>query len=226
MTIARLDWGRGLTSLSSSGSSFHRFVTSRLTAFFSIAWPSPRAASMSLLTMGRAVWAYRNAAVSGFLGALGSFSFFSRLRFLLLVSATALSSWLEWSTTWDMPWAAVAAASMAAFAVALMLAGSWIMSMSLFSPARMEDVCCMYARKRSLRPVWTWVSPPCKLVRATMTWWCKAWLAVGLGAVVVLTRFAGEIRVVESVLSVAAQPRRGSKTGSWVLDGAMLGSRS
>jgi hypothetical protein len=182
---------------------------------------------MSLLTMGRAVWAYRKAAVSGFLGAFGSFSFFSffsRLRFL--VSGTALPSWLDWSTTWEIPWAAVVAASMAAFAVALILAGSWIMSMSLFSPARIEDVCCMYARNRSLRPVWTWVSPPCRLVRATMTWWCRAWLADGLGVVVALTRFAGEMRAGERVLSVASQPRRGSKTGSWVFDGAMLESRS
>jgi hypothetical protein len=59
-----------------------------------------------------------------------------------------------------------------------------------------------------------------------MTWWCKAWLAAGLEEVVALTRFAGEIRVVERLRSVAAQPRRGSKTGSWVLDGGMLESRS
>lgn len=121
--------------------------------------------------MGLADWANKKAAVRGFFGALGSFSFFSRLRFLILPSATAAaaSTWLEALTTWEMPVAAVVAASMAALAVAVMLAGSWSLSRSPSSPARMDEVCCMYARRRSLRPVWTWVRPVCRLVRDKMT---------------------------------------------------------
>lgn len=110
----------------------------------------------------------------GFLGALGSFSFFSRLRFFVLLSAAgALASLEAGMMLCPMPLAMLpveVTASMAALAVAATLGGSLRLSSSPSSPARIEDVCCMYFWRRSLRPVWTWVRPCCRLVRDMMTW--------------------------------------------------------
>lgn len=116
-----------LTSFSSSGISFQRLFTSRLTALGSSFWSGPRAASRSPLTMGRAVCAYKKAAVKGFLGALGSFSFFSRLRLVPLpgLPASAAASVLSPAViACAIPFAVEEAASMAALAVDVMLGGS------------------------------------------------------------------------------------------------------
>jgi hypothetical protein len=93
--------------------------------------------------MGRAVCAYRKAAVNGFLGALGSFSFFSRLRLVPLPGFSAAASVLSLSAAeiaWAMP-LAVEAASMVALAVAAISLPRLSFSRTPSSPAMTLLVC-------------------------------------------------------------------------------------
>ena len=91
---------------------------------------------------------------------MGSFSFFSRLRFFLpACSGAAAAAWRLAATAgaaWLSPLTALVVASMAALALACSVAGSWRLSMAApSSPCRMELVWFMYARRRSPSPVWT-----------------------------------------------------------------------
>lgn len=93
--------------------------------------------------MGRAVCAYRKAAVRGFLGALGSFSFFSRLRLVPLTGlpASAASVLSPAVRAWAMPLAVDEAASMAVLAVAAISLPRDSLSRTPSSPAMTELVC-------------------------------------------------------------------------------------